>query len=70
VSFFVCSFTERAVRSLFRCHIPVRINPNIYILSFFENVYMSIKLSDFLLRNIIELLVLYSMSVRGACMSG
>lgn len=33
--------------------IPVRINPNIYILSFVENVYMSIKLSDFLLRNII-----------------
>ena len=42
---------------------PVRINPIIYILSVVENVYMSIKLSDFLLRNIIELLSLVLMYV-------
>lgn len=41
----------------------MRINPIIYILSVVENVYMSIKLSDFLLRNIIELLSLVLMYV-------
>ena len=49
--------------------IPVRINPNIYILSFVENVYMSIKLSDFLLRNIIQFDLTCSLAARDKYMS-